>query len=78
MQVPIGAIDDEGKGPGIWVVDGKSFTVAYRPVQVDQFGSETAVLSGGVRPGEQIAAMGGHLLREGERVRVAGGKAAMQ
>lgn len=78
VQVPIGAIDDEGKGPGVWVVDGKSFTVAYRPVQVDQFGSETAVLSGGVRPGEQIAAMGGHLLREGERVRVAGSKAAMQ
>jgi len=78
VQVPIGAIDDEGKGPGVWVVDGKSFTVAYRPVQVDRFGNETAVLSGGVRPGEQIAAMGGHLLREGERVRVAGTKAAMQ
>jgi RND family efflux transporter MFP subunit len=78
MQVPIGAIDDRGKGPGIWVLDGTASTVAFRPVKVGQFGRETAAVSDGIRPGETVVAMGGYLLREGEHVRVIASKAAMQ
>ncbi len=40
IQVPLGAIDDEGHGPGLWVVNPKNFQVKYRPVTVQQFGGE--------------------------------------
>ncbi len=78
IQVPLGAIDDEGRGPGVWVLDGKRLQVTFRPVQVSAFGSETVELGGGVTAGEQVVAMGGHFLHEGERVRVADQKAAME
>jgi RND family efflux transporter MFP subunit len=78
MQVPLGAIDDEGQGPGIWVVNPKTFQVNYRPVKVQQFGGETALLSGGAQPGEQVVAAGGHFLHENEHVRPIGEKAAMR
>ena len=78
VQLPLGAIDDEGRGPGVWVLDKQTLQVTYRPVQVRAFGSETVELSGGVTAGEQVVAMGGHFLHEGERVRVADQKAAME
>jgi RND family efflux transporter MFP subunit len=78
VEVPLGAIDDEGKGPGVWIVDAKTSQVSYRPVQLQQFGGESAIVSDGLRAGEQIVASGGHYLRDGEHVRVVGEKAAMQ
>ena len=78
VQVPLGAIDDEGQGPGIWVVDPKTFQVSYRRVAVVRLGGEFAVVSAGPLPGLQIVAAGGHYLHEGERVQIVGEKAAMR
>ncbi|HEY0181602.1 MAG TPA: efflux RND transporter periplasmic adaptor subunit [Rhodopila sp.] len=78
LEVPLGAIDDEGKGPGIWVVDPSTSKVAYRPVELLQLGGEIAILGKGARPGEQVVAAGGHELHDGERVRVVDGKAVMR
>jgi RND family efflux transporter MFP subunit len=78
LEVPIGAIDDEGKGPGVWVLDGTNSTVSYRPVHVEQFGGESALLSDGVQAGERIVAVGGHFVHEGEHVRAIDDKAVMQ
>jgi RND family efflux transporter MFP subunit len=77
-EVPLGAIDDEGRGPGIWVVDPQTLKVSWRAVKVTKFGGETAFLSGGAVPGEQIVAIGGHYLHDGDQVRLAGEKAAMR
>ena len=78
MQVPLSAVDDEGHGPGVWVFDPPSSRVSYRLVKVLRFGTETVVLSEGVRANEQIVASGGHFLREGERVQPVGTRAAMR
>jgi RND family efflux transporter MFP subunit len=78
LTVPLGALDDEGKGPGVWVLDHKTSQVSYRPVEVSMLGSEAAEIAGGVQAGEQIVAMGGHYLHQAEHVRVADMKAAMQ
>jgi RND family efflux transporter MFP subunit len=78
VQVPLAAVDDEGKGPGVWIFDGKTSRVTFRPVQVRVLGGEDAALSGGVQPGERVVAMGGHYLHQGERVRVAEMTATMQ
>jgi RND family efflux transporter MFP subunit len=78
MSVPLGAIDDEGNGPGVWVLIEDSSSVSFRPVDVLQLGAESATLSKGLHVGEQIVALGGHFLHEGERVRVAQAETAQQ
>jgi RND family efflux transporter MFP subunit len=69
-SVPLGAIFDKGDGPGVWVLNAGA--VSFHPVQIAQLGAETAILQRGVVPGEQVVALGGHLLHEGERVRTNG------
>jgi RND family efflux transporter MFP subunit len=77
-QVPLGALDDEGRGPGIWVVNPGTSRVTYRPVQVRELGGETAILSQGANVGEVIVSMGGHYLHEAERVSSVTVRAAMR
>lgn len=72
LQVPIAALFDAGKGPGVWVVDGEPAKVSWRPVAVQRIDDAGAYVSGPLKPGERIVALGAHLLREGEEVRVAG------
>jgi RND family efflux transporter MFP subunit len=78
LQVPNAAITDRGRGPGVWVLDEKSSTVSFHPVKIVRLGEEDATLSEGVNPGDQIVALGGHLLSEGQHVRVADEKAAIR
>lgn len=78
VEVPLGAIDDEGKGPGIWAIDPKTSQVSFVSVNVARFGRETAILTKGAQPGLQIVAAGGHYLHEGERIRIVGERAAMR
>ncbi|MBF7013995.1 efflux RND transporter periplasmic adaptor subunit [Novosphingobium sp. HR1a] len=75
VEVPIGALYDRGRGPGIWTID-KSSRVRWRAVQVAAIGGETVRVSRGVRPGERFVSLGAHLLHDGEQVRVMGGMAA--
>ena len=75
MAVPLGAVDDEGRGPGVWIVNPRTASVSYRPVKIVRLEAERAILSGGVRIGDRIVALGGHGLHEGERVRIAQGVA---
>jgi RND family efflux transporter MFP subunit len=78
LQVPIAAITDRGKGPGVWLFNEKSSTVSFRPVNVLQMDEEDVTVSGGVKPGDQIVALGAHLLSDGQQVRATDEKAAIQ
>ena len=78
VAVPLGALDDEGHGPGVWVLNRRASSVSFRPVQVLRLESERAILGAGVTPGSLIVALGGHLLHEGELVRVAATEAALK
>ncbi len=71
LQVPIGALFDAGKGPGVWVIDGKPAKVSWRPVAVLHLGDDGARIAGQIKQGDRIVALGAHLLREGEQIRVA-------
>jgi RND family efflux transporter MFP subunit len=68
MVVPLGAIHDAGRGPGIWIV-GRDETVGWRPVRIVAIGAENATLNGGLRSGERFVALGAHLLHQGEKIR---------
>ena len=71
-SVPIGALSDAGKGPGVWLIQGAPARVSWRPVTVERLGDDAARIAGQFKQGERIVALGTHLLREGQQVRVAG------
>ncbi|KAA0075712.1 efflux RND transporter periplasmic adaptor subunit [Paraburkholderia sp. T12-10] len=72
LQVPIGALLDTGKGPGVWAINGEPARVAWRPVKVEHLDDDTARVSGGLKQGDRVVALGAQLLHEGESVRVSG------
>jgi RND family efflux transporter MFP subunit len=70
LQVPLASLHDGGRGVGVWVVtpDG---VARFRPVSIKALGQETAELAPGtLTSNDVIVALGAHLLREGDRVRV--------
>src|SRR5438128_8628603 len=75
LQVPIGAIFDPGKGPGVWLVEGETPRVTWRAVQVAGLGDEAASVVGELKAGDRVVALGAHLLHEGEQVRLTGSEA---
>jgi RND family efflux transporter MFP subunit len=76
LQVPIGAVFDPGKGPGVWLVEGETPQVTWRAVQVAGLSAEAASVVGDLEAGDRVVALGAHLLHEGEHVRLTGGEAA--
>jgi len=74
VLVPVGAVHDRGSGPGVWIVNEKS-EVTFRFVHIASIGKEDIVVSRGLDPGEELVALGAHLLHEGQAVSPAGEKA---
>jgi RND family efflux transporter MFP subunit len=70
VEVPLGALYDNGQSSGVWVVDLQLSSVSLRAVQVRRLAEETAIVTG-VNSGERIVALGANLLHEGERVHIA-------
>lgn len=71
LQVPAGALFDPGEGPGVWVLDGDPARVKWRPVKIRSLDNEAACVTGDLKAGDRVVALGAHLLREGDLVRVA-------
>ena len=76
-EVPLGALYDDGKSSGVWIVDPHSSSVSWKAVQVRRLAKEIAVVSG-IESGERVVALGAHLLHQGERVRLADDREAVQ
>jgi RND family efflux transporter MFP subunit len=70
VQVPLGAVLDDGGKTGVWIFDSGTSTVHFRPVKLVRVTSETAVISG-LSSGDPVVSLGAHLLQEGARVRTA-------
>ncbi len=70
VRLPVGAVCDRGSGPGVWIVNGKS-EVKFRPVTIASIGKEEIVVSHGLDSGENVVALGAHLLHEGQVVNAA-------
>jgi len=70
LQVPIGAIFDPGRGPGVWLVEGDTPRVTWRAVQIARLSDEAASIVGKLKAGDRVVALGAHLLHEGESVRL--------
>lgn len=70
LTVPLTAVRGEGKGAMVWVIDRASMTARKRPVRIVS-ASGNQLLVRGLKPGETIVTAGVHLLRDGEKVRIA-------
>ncbi|MBB4200468.1 efflux transporter periplasmic adaptor subunit [Rhodoblastus sphagnicola] len=68
VEAPIGAIFDDGRKTGVWIVDRAASTVSFKPVTILRLAGETAIISG-VHAGEPVVALGAHLLHEGAAIR---------
>lgn len=69
VEVPLGAILDDGQNTGVWTLDGDRSAVDFRSVKLVRVTSEAAVISG-LAPGEEVVALGVHLLSQGAQVRM--------
>jgi len=70
LQVPLGALLDNGEKTGVWLLDRATSTVHFRPIGLVRVNSESAVVSG-LNSGDQVVSLGAHLLQDGARVRPA-------
>lgn len=70
MEVPLGAVLDDGQKTGVWLLDAAASTVKFQPITLVRVTSETAVISG-LGAGEPVVSLGAHLLQDGARVRSA-------
>ena len=68
MEVPLGAILDDGQKTGVWLLDAATSTVKFRPITLVRVTSETAIISG-LSATEPVVSLGAHLLQDGARVR---------
>jgi RND family efflux transporter MFP subunit len=70
IELPLGAVLDDGQKTGVWVLDLTTSTVHFQPVKLVRVSGETAVISG-LSSDAPVVSLGAHLLREGSRVRTA-------
>ncbi|MET4071052.1 RND family efflux transporter MFP subunit [Bradyrhizobium sp. S3.2.6] len=70
VQVPLGALLDDGRKTGVWVFDNATSTVHFRSIKLVRVTSEAAVISG-LSSGDPIVSLGAHLLQDGAHVRTA-------
>ncbi|ENQ2656708.1 efflux RND transporter permease subunit [Klebsiella pneumoniae] len=58
LAVPLASVYDPGNGPGVWRIASRPATVSWQPVTVLGLDDETARVTGPLKPGEPIVALG--------------------
>jgi RND family efflux transporter MFP subunit len=71
VEVPLGALFDPGTGTGVWVINGEPLKARWVPVAVKQLSDDQALVGGDLKASDRVAALGAHMLREGQVVRLA-------
>lgn len=67
LEVPVGAINERGQGPQVWIIrDGRAEAVRVTLMDAD---TETARILTELEPGTPVIALGTHLLQSGMAVR---------
>jgi len=69
LQVPLSALLDDGNGPAVWLLEGTQ--VKRQQVAIARIEGDQAHVTGALRQGDRIVALGAHLLKDGAAVRVA-------
>lgn len=69
LDVPLTAVQAIADGgAAVWAIDPKTQRVRRTPVRTGPFGSERVSVLSGVKAGDWVVAVGGHLLQDGQSV----------
>ena len=68
VSVPLAAVQSDGNGQYVWLVDQEAMTVSRRDIEVASGIGETIAVTSGLSTGDQIVAAGGAYLAEGVQV----------
>ncbi|MBV8740430.1 MAG: efflux RND transporter periplasmic adaptor subunit [Sinobacteraceae bacterium] len=68
IDIPATALFHQGADPAVWVLQGAQAQLALRRVAVLRYQDRSVILSGGLKEGERIVAVGVHAVFAGERV----------
>ncbi len=69
ISAPLAAVQSDGGGTYVWVVDGEPLRVSRRNIIIEPGVGENVVVTDGLAPGDRIVAAGGAYLAEGLEVR---------
>lgn len=70
LSIPIAALYDQGQGPGVWVIRGEPARVSWQRVTVERLDDAGAYVAGKIKRGDRVVALGAHLLREDQEVKL--------
>lgn len=69
-RLPLSAVMNDGRGAFVWVVDANGHRLERRPIEVQAFAQDAAIISAGLKSGERVVTLGVHALDEHRAVRV--------
>jgi RND family efflux transporter MFP subunit len=69
-RLPLSALFNQGEGPSLYVVDGKTGAIAPRRVSVKAYEGKDVLISGGVEEGANVVALGVQKLDPAQMVKV--------
>jgi RND family efflux transporter MFP subunit len=72
IELPATALTTAADKPAVWVVDPKSQEVALRTVTIRHGGSDSVLVTDGLKDGDRVVTAGVHALRPGQKVRLEG------
>lgn len=70
LELPLSALQDVDGKTRLWILDIQSQTVQPRDVSVVSRNTQSAVLNGGVKPGERVVTAGVNSLKPGQKVKI--------
>lgn len=70
FSVPLASLYDAGQGPGVWVLRGEPARVSWQRVAVERLDDSSAQVTGKIKQGDRIVALGAHLMREDQEVKL--------
>jgi RND family efflux transporter MFP subunit len=69
VRLPLAAVADTGKGPGLFVVDRASGSVTWKPIDIVRYEAATVLVRNGVEDGAWVVALGVQKIDPSQRVR---------
>jgi RND family efflux transporter MFP subunit len=69
FKVPATAVFHQGSDPAVWVVRANDSTLELRPVTITSYRERTAVITGGLRDGDNVVLAGVHTVYAGQHVK---------
>ena len=70
IKLSTSALQQDGNGTSVWVLDSATMTVQLQRVQVSTADGNSAVIAAGLVPGQQVVVAGVHVLSPGQKVTI--------